>query len=336
MSRSIQNVQSYDDATRLISALAVDAVNQKIDLFNASSGYALVLSGMTSQGDFTLRKFVKDIRSAAHYRRDPASTAARSAVAYQEGEQISVKIAGGFGPVSIPASVLMWVGEGSDPGEEVSEALNAIAEQYADAYLQDQLNSSIAALAGAIGNVPAVTLDNSANNTAIRQLDLNDMYKLFGDKQSEIVTLVVHSGAYNGLLADGIANGNNLDTVGGVVINTGTIGAQGRRIIYTDSPSLAYNDGTRDVYKVLGLTAGASEVSVIKEIASMNRSTDSDNITDLFQANYDFKLALKGYSYVGSAVPSDAEIATGANYSQVTASIKNTAGVCGIFVQAPA
>lgn len=334
MSRAIQNVQSYDDASRLISTLAYDAVNQKIDLFNQNSGNAFMLAGMTSEGDETLRKFVKDIRSAAHYRRDPSSTAARTPVAYAEGEHVSVKLGGGFGPITVPTAVLMWVTSGEAITSAISEALNAIAEQYADAYLQDQLNSAIAALAGAIENIPALTQDNAASGQVLRQLDLNSMFKLFGDAQGKIVTLCMHSSAYNALIADGMANANALDTVGGVIINEGTVGGQGRKIIFTDSPALAYNDGTRDVFKVLGLVAGAAELSVVSEVTAMNRITTNDNISDVFQANYDFKLGLKGLSWVGSAAPTDAEIATGSNFSQVVASVKNTAGTCLIVPQA--
>jgi hypothetical protein len=337
MARSIQNIQSYDDVSRVMTTLYVDAINQKIDLFGANSGDAIMLAGLTTNGDYVRRKFVKDIRSAARYRRDPATAAGTgSATAYQELEGVKVKIGGGFGPVTVPNSVLMWVSEGGDPSAEVSAALTEIANQYVEAYLQDQLNTGIAAVSAAIETNTDVTLDQSAIVANLTQKDLNNALALFGDKQGDVVTWVMHSGAYNALIDDGLTNATALDTVGGVVINQGTIGGQGRSIVFTDSPALAYHDGTRDVYKVLGLTAGSVDITTVKEISMMNNITGADNLSTVWQANYDFQLGLKGYTWDitnGGAAPTDAELATGTNWDKIVTDNKNTAGVC-VIVQA--
>jgi hypothetical protein len=331
MSRLFQGVQSYDDAARLVTELAVDRVNQRIDLFNEKSGYAFMLTGMTSEGDTTLRKFVKSIRTLAHYRRDPNSTSARASVSYAEGEHVSVKVGGGFGPLDVPASALMWVTSKTDPSAEVQEALVNLADQYADAYLQDQLNTAIASLAAAMEGNSAILNDQSAVATKLDQLKINKTIGKFGDRKGNIKLLVMHSSADTELVSDAISNANALDTVGGVTINTGKVASQGRMIIYTDSPALSYHDGTRDVFKVLCLVPGAAEVSVIKQISSFNRSSDKDNIVDTYQANYDFKVGLKGYSWdisAGGVAPSDAALATAVNWPMVTTSYKDTAGTC--------
>jgi len=324
------NTYGYDEASRKLKGLTVEMVEQNIALFNSGSGGTLVLAGLSGEGDFKINKFVKDIMDTAGYRRDPSSTAGITHADYLEGEEVAVKIAGGWA-VKVPDAVLMW--QGGEATREVKEALVALATQYADYIVRDQINSLITSMANAFPTEATTTSDLSAGNEVIDQLQINTLLNKFGDKEGKIVALIMHSGANTGLKADGISNSNSLDTVGGVIINTGAVTAQGRRIIVTDCPALAYHDGTRNVYKVLALTANAGVASNITETSDIQRVQGKQNLTTIFQANNQWDQAIKGWSWDSTIpYPTDAELATGANWTMLTG-VKNTAGLCLITPQ---
>lgn len=324
---TINYIQSFDAYMR---EYVSETVSQEIAKFNAASGGAIVLAGVTTEGSYKINSFVKDIRSAARYRRDPSSTASQSATAYQEGTHIAVKVAGGFS-VSIPDAVLMWAGEG-EPSAEIAQAMQEIAIQYAEAVIQDQLNTIVAAAGAAIEANTSVTSDVSTTS-AITMLGLNGALKLFGDRGTSIVAWVCHSGAYYALTGEALSNSNNLYEIGGVMITS----ALNRIIVVTDAPALAYENGaTTDVYKVLGLVPGALQVTEPKQITAMNKETGNQNISTEWRANYDFMCQLLGYSWdttAGGEYPTDTEIATGTNWDKIATSNKNTAGVCLIGAQ---
>ena len=317
----IQNTYAYDSYLR---TYITETVTQEINKFNAASGGGILLAGVTPEGAFKINSFVKDIRSSARYRRDPSSTADQAATAYQEGQHVAVKVAGGFS-VSIPDSVLMWDGKG-EPSAEIGQAIQTMSMQYAEAVVQDQLNTIIAGAGAAIENNSGVTSDVSTT-AAVTMLGLNGALKLFGDKANKIVTWVMHSGAYFALTGEALANSNRLYEIGGVMVTS----ALNRIIVVTDAPALAYNDNTNDVYKVLGLVAGGLMVTNPKQIMAMNKETGKQNISTEMRFNYDFSCDILGYSWDttnGGEYPTDAEIATGSNWDKDATSDKNTAGVC--------
>jgi hypothetical protein len=93
-----------------------------------------------------------------------------------------------------------------------------------------------------------------------------------------------------------------------------------------ESPNTAANDA-----KVLGLVAGAATVYDGSDLITNIETTNGNlRIETTMQADYTFGLALKGFAWdttSGGKSPTDAEIATGANWDKVATSWRHTAGV---------
>lgn len=332
MAGKINGVEVFD---RTLRNLQNEMLPQAFDKFNQMSNGGLILNGTTPQGDYDIDVFVKNIADAAHYRRDVNSTGTVTPVAYDEQNIVKVKVAGGFF-VEVPNAILMWASSGANPTPEISAALGKLMEQYIQKRMGDQLNTSIACLGAAIEANAGVLNDLSAGGETVDQIKMNTTRGLFGDRRSAIVAWVMHSGAYTQLGNDAIANANALDTVGGVMINKGSVQAGGLPIVVTDDPALAYNDGTRDVYKIIGVVSGGSVVTNVKEISTADTATGNENIKSDWQVNYDFTAGIKGYSWDttnGGQCPTDAELATGTNWDKVVSSDKDTAGVALIVPQ---
>jgi len=320
-----QNTIGYDEANRKLTALFKNHIDQKVELWNAATNNALVLKGLSGEGDLELATFLQNISDEAGYWRDLTSTADPDYADYAEGEEVAVKIAGGWA-VKVPNAILMW--QGGDMPSEVKKAYDGMAEQYAQYVAKTQLNTLITSMAEAFETEATATVDNSAGGAAIDQLQINKLVDLFGDAGNDFQVLIMHSGGKSGLVADGISNSNNLDTVGGVIINTGSVAAQGRLIISTDCPALSYHDGTRDVYKVLLLSSGAGVVTEITETSDL-QNIQQHNIGSAFLANFQYTQGIKAWSWDKTIVnPTQAETATGANWTLISASIKNSAGGC--------
>ena len=98
-----------------------------------------------------------------------------------------------------------------------------------------------------------------------------------------------------------------------------------------DAPGLTAPDGTN---RVLGLTRGAVVASDSGDlITNVQTNNGKSRIETTFQADYNFTLKVKGYSWdttTGGKSPLDAELHSSANWSMVTESLKSTAGVLAI------
>lgn len=330
--RTVNGVVLFDEAYKTLRNTLLPQVT---DLFNQKSNGAIVLNGTTPQGDYAIDKFIKNIADAADYDRDPASTGDVTGGTYAEQEYVAVKSGAGF-LVHVPASLIQWASSGAEVTPAISKAIKALAEQYVDKRLNRQFNQCIAVAGAAIEANTAMTLDLSADGEIVDQLKLNKARFLYGDRAYEkVVAIVGSSGGYEQLVGDAIAN-SNLDTVGGVAINEGTIKTLGVPFIMTDAPALAYNDGTRDVYKFLLLTAGAVGVTNVSEVSTTDTPTGKENIVTNSQVTYDFSTMFKGASWDmvnGGPAPTSAEIATGTNWDKVAQFDKDFGGACLITPQ---
>jgi hypothetical protein len=328
----LANISMFDQTTRILTELAKNRLSQNISVF----GNAIRLGGFSGSGEVSNFRFANNLRSS-QYRRDPSSTDAVTPVDYSESLYKKIKIAGGFAPIIIPNAVIMDAVSGSEMNSATAEALTEVANQYADAYMLDQVNTSLACIGAGLNGVAAATLDNSAGGAIVTQAMLNNMFAKFGDKGGSIGTLAMHSGAYYQLVGNAIDD-NVLD-VTGMAYRNGSVPLQGRSVIVTDDPALAYNDGTRDVYKIIGLVDGAAEISNTSQTNMMEEKTGQENLYTQWQANYNFDLGIRGLSWDetnGGVFPSDAELATATNWDQIVDNVKDICGVQLIVPQAAA
>lgn len=191
------------------------------------------------------------------------------------------------------------------------------------------LNSAIAAAVAAIEAQGSNVGYYDGGTGPITYRDLNNAHALFGDMSDLIVCNVVDGETFHGFIDQNLANSERLFQAQGVQV----VDVLGRVMIVTDAPALR-ETGTGADCKALGLVAGGVIVHDIGDLVTNTETSNGKNrIETTWQADYAFGLGLKGYAWdtaSGGKTPTDAEIATGANWDKVATSIKHTAGVLAI------
>ncbi|MGN0933245.1 major capsid protein [Falsigemmobacter intermedius] len=303
----------------------IETLGQDIQKFNAASGGTIVLSPAGFDGDFFQESFWKAIHTARRRVDRYAAQAAVTPTHLQQGSIASVKVAGGFGPVRFEPAQMTWLNKPTAEGIEVA------SRNFAEALLQDQVNTAIAALVAAIGNNSAMVNDVSATGVLTYRA-LNGAHAKFGDRSADLIANVMSGAAYHLLIDQNLANAQQLFQAGGVTV----VDILNKRVVITDAPALsvAAAGETPAKARVLALVAGAATVSdagdVITNIETTNGQT---RIETTMQSDYSFGLGLKGYTWDmanGGKTPTDAEIATGSNWDKVATDDKHTAGVMAV------
>lgn len=292
---------------------------QEIQKFNAASNGAIVLQSAGFDGDFFRESFYNALHSAQRRVDRYAAQASAAATDLTQSQQSMVKVAGGFGPIRYEPSQMSWLNKPTQEGIEVA------ARMFAEALLADQLNTAVASGVAAIGNVATLVNDVSAS-AKITHSALNSTDALFGDMSQRLVARIMTGLQYHTLIGENITNATDLfksDTVRIVDI-------LGKAIVVTDVPALRVT-GTPNKQKVLTLVAGGIMVSdsgdLITNIETKNGQT---RIETTMQSDYTFGLGIKGFTWDetnGGKSPTDAELATGANWDKVKTSVKECAGV---------
>ena len=299
-----------------------ETLGQQVDKFNSASNGAIALTSMRFEGDFFQRSFYSALHSAQRRVDRYAAQSTAAATALSQLQENSVKVAGGFGPISFEPSQMTWIQKNE------AEAIAVISAQLAEAIIQDQLNSGIASAVAAISNVAGATNDVSAT-AGVSYSALNDAHALFGDSSMALVAQVMNGTTYHKLVGHNLVNTPQLFQAQNVLV----VDILGKPVIVTDAPAV-YEAGTPNKLKVLSLASGGITVldgsDVITNIETSNGQT---RIETTMQADYSFGLSLKGYSWdtaTGGKSPTNAKLATGANWDKIAADIKHTAGVITI------
>lgn len=316
---SLTNMKVFNQY--LMDATA-ETLGQQIQKFNQASNGAIVLTSMAFEGDFFQRSFYAALHTAQRRVDRYAAQSTAAATALSQLQENSVKVAGGFGPIVFEPGQMTWIQKNE------AEAIAVISGQLAEAIVADQLNSGIAAGVAAISNVAGATNDVSAT-AGISYAALNTAHALFGDSSMALVAQVMNGATYHKLIGANLANTPQLFQAQNVLV----VDILGKAVVVTDAPAL-YEAGTPNKQKVLSLASGGITVmdgsDVITNIDTRNGQT---RIETTMQADYTFGLGLKGYAWdtaSGGKSPTDAELATGANWDKVVTDIKHTAGVITI------
>jgi hypothetical protein len=311
---------------RTLQSVTIETLAQMVNKFNEASAGAIVLTSQGFGGDFLYTNQFSSLASARRRVDRYATNADVAATRLAEMQNTGVKVAGGFGPVEFEPGQLSWVEQ--DP----AKAIAVISQSLAEAMLQDQLNTAIAALVAAIEAGTTNTTHDTATGP-IAYTDLNLAHAKFGDHSGLIVADVVHSATYHGLIGLNLANAQNLFESNGVTI----VDILGKRMVVTDAPALL-ESGTGADIKALGLAANAATVYEGSDLITNTETVNGkERIVTTFQADYTFGLALKGYTWDvgnGGKSPTDVELATGSNWDKTAASWKHTAGVL-VLANAP-
>lgn len=315
---ALSDMKVFNEA---IKESTIETLAQMVNVFNSASNGAIRLTADGVEGDFLQESMWKSLHNARRRVDRNAANNAVSTTPLAEIQANSVKIAGGFGPILWEPAQLTWVQKAP------AEAVEVISRNLAEAILQDQVNTAIAALVAAISNNAPATNDVSST-VGITYAAINAAHAKFGDASGQIVTQVMTGQVFHKLIGQNLANINQLFKSDNVTV----VDILNRAIIVTDAPALLDSSGNKD--KVLSLVSGAALVHDNGDVLpNVDTSNGKGRIETTFQADYSFTLGLRGYAWDtanGGKSPDDAKIATGANWDQYVSSVKQTAGVITI------
>lgn len=321
---SLSQMQVFN---KYIMPATIESLAQMVDKFNAASNGAIRLTTEGFDGDFLQESFFAAIHSAQRRVDRYAANAAAAATDLTQLKHSSVKVAGGFGPIRFEPSQLTWLNKPTAEGIEVA------SRNFAEAMMADQLNTAIAALVAAISNNPAVVNDVSAT-AGISYVAMNEAHGKFGDHSGNLIAQVMNGAAFHKLIGVNLANTTQLFQAQSVRV----VDILGKPVIVTDAPALysaaVASPAAPAKLKVLSLAEGAATVFDGSDIVSnIETSNGNQRIETTMQVDYSFGVGLKGYTWDevnGGKSPTDAELATGANWDKQSSSDKNTAGVITI------
>ena len=320
---ALTNAQVYDEQIRLRT---IELLGQDLQKFNAASGGTIVLSMRRWTGNYSQQSFYNSLSSAQRRVNRYGANGAAAETALSESEVVGVKVAGGFGPVVFEPSQLTWLS--SNP----EEAINVIAQGFADALLADQLNTIVGCAVAAITNIPALVNDVSALTAgagALTQSVLNNSHAKFGDRSGMLRADVMTGAAYHKLLDKGLANGERLFMSSNVTVQS----ILGKIFVVSDIPALTVA-GTPNKTIVLSIVGDALIVDNASDIlTNMHTPNGKERLETTWQADYSFGTRLKGYAWDianGGASPTDAALFTGSNWDNVMSDVKHTAGTAAI------
>lgn len=293
-----------------------ELLDYQVALFNAASRGGITLRPAAHSGDFNDEALWAKISGLVR-RRDAYGSGAVSPKTIEQLVQTSVKVAAGTPPVRIDPGMLKWIQKSPE------EAGAMLGMQLAKDSMADMLNTAVSAYIAAVANVAALYYDTDAAN----KLDLAILNKgraKLGDASDQVACWIMHSKQLFDLYGVTLANSTALFQFGNVkIISDGF----GNPFVVADLPSLVSGSD----YKVLGPAVGGVLVEQNNDYTENVSTTNGDeNLIRTFQAEWSYQLGLKGFAWdktAGGASPSNAELATAANWDQFATSYKDCAGV---------
>ena len=298
----------------------IETVSQMVDKFNAASGGGIQLSTEGFDGDFFQKSMFSSLHSAQRRVDRYATNTSASSTALAQLQHNTAKVAGGFGPIEWEPAQLRWV------GDNPAVAVEVISRNMSEAIIKDMLNAGISAAIAAMENLGATVTNDIGTGRDLTYSDVNTSHALFGDSSQLIVCDVMDGVMYHKLIGQNLTNAAELFQAGNVTV----VEILGKRVVVTDAPALreAPATSTNDI-KILSLVSGGIVVHDGSDlITNIETSNGNQRIKTTMQADYTFGLGLKGYAW-STAVksPTDAELATGSNWTKIATSVKHTAGV---------
>jgi len=297
----------------------IEELARNIDVFNAGSNGTLLIGSEDYMGDY-LKEAMYDRISGLVSRRDVTVDTAATDLRMALQEHVGVDVAHKIGPVFETDENF------KRRGRSIEEMSNIIGQQFAGDFIARGLDLLVASLVAATTN--ATTLVNTTDNTSTTNYKhLVKGQKAFGDQFRNVSAYLMSSTAFFDLVEDGLDN-YQIENVAGVQIVSGVMqGALGKPIIVADVPSLSFTD-TTDFERILALTPNAG--SLIERSGRefvFDRVTGQENLGYRYQGETNTRIQLKGYAWDTTAGrnPTDAALATAANWSTVVDDEKNCA-----------
>ena len=239
---SLSQMQVFN---QYIMPATIETLDQMIQKFNAASNGSIRLTTQGFDGDFLQESFFAAIHSAQRRVNRYAANGAAAATDLTQLKHSGVKVAGGFGPILFEPSQLTWLQKPTAEGIEVA------SRNFAEAMMQDQLNTAIAALVAAIENQADVTNDVSAS-AGLSYTAMNDAHAKFGDHSGNLVAQIMTGADYHKLIGANLTNTPQLFQAQNVRV----VDILGKAVVVTDAPALR-ETGTPNKNKVLSRAHGS-------------------------------------------------------------------------------
>lgn len=284
-------------------------------------------------GDYERRSLIQAI-SGIVSRRDTTSVAAATDAAVSMAQWAGVKLNRKIGPVAQTLDAwrkagLPFVADWDASGMRgLSSYLGA---QSAKATEIEMLNTALLAVRAFLESAGSGAMAHTiaANGTMTTPALVTALGKM-GDAADRVQAWVMHSKVYFDLIQHQVAPANGGSDLAFGVIREATPQALNRPVYVTDSASLVVS-GTPDLYRTLGLTAGAVELINSEEQTLVSDVvTGLENLVGRMQGEFAYNLGVLGAAWDvtnGGANPNATAVGTGTNWDQVATSLKDGPGV---------
>lgn len=289
--------------------------SQVLNVFNAASAGAMVLSTSYHKGDVREETFFKEIANLVTHR-DNTSTDAATKLTLDDDKFVSVKHNGKIGPVAMA----------EDAFKKRAQNMDAfsfqLGQQVGEAKTRYFVNLAITVVEAALSSVAA--LQSDATTTAVKTLDHSNLVTGMskrGDAGQALAAWLLHSKPHYDLTKAAIAD--KVTNVADVVINQGTTATLGRPSVVSDAPALMNDNGSAPTtFNVVGLVPGAVmiEQSEPESVALVGPITGQENLYWEFQAEFAVTVKVRGFAWDkanGGVNPNLATLGTAANWKAV-------------------
>lgn len=296
----------YND---LAQTAYLERLQDVLEVFNVSSGGALILRNELIEGDLRKRAFYKIGGTLGH--RNVNSDATVTGIKIGADEAVGVKTPWKYGPYETTEEAF------KRRARSPEEFSMLVGQDMADAALDYYIQTAFAALGAAIGaNANMVA---SGSFAVDHKKVLTKGMRKFGDRFNRIALFAMDSATYFDLVDDAIDQ--KIYEEAGVVIYGGSPGTMGKPVLVSDKVTEE---------RIFGLQVGA--VSVTESQAPGVRSypvNTQENLAIGYRAEGAFNVDIMGYSWKDTAGvnPNLAALGAGANWRKHATSDKATAGV---------
>ncbi|SDQ68524.1 hypothetical protein SAMN05216487_3269 [Pseudomonas sp. UC 17F4] len=296
----------YND---LAQTAYLERLQDVLEVFNASSGGALILRNELIEGDLRKRSLYKIGGTLGH--RNVNSDAVVAGIKIGADEAVGVKTPWKYGPYETTEEAF------KRRARSPEEFSMLVGQDMADAALDYYIQTAFASLGAAIGaNANMVA---SGSFAVDHKKVLTKGMRKFGDRFNRIALFAMDSATYFDLVDDAIDQ--KIYEEAGVVIYGGSPGTMGKPVLVSDKVTEE---------RIFGLQVGA--VSVTESQAPGVRSypvNNQENLAIGYRAEGAFNVDIMGYSWKDTAGvnPNLAALGAGANWRKHATSDKATAGV---------
>lgn len=311
-----------------------ESLGYNVNLFNEASDGAIIIGTEKSgqmAGGYSEESFFAYVDGLIR-RRDPSGNAALNLKQLANKKDNAIRLA--FTTEQLDLSEHWWDWIGRDNALAAATFGKMLSEQTLQGYVTRAVSVLKATVGSNANTFRDATLQAVEENKKMSYKNLILTGDLMGDRADSLNTWIMPRSSRTSLLIDNLKNANSLFNFGTVNVMQDV---EGRRIITSDDPSLRDVDQvTSDVSNwAFGLRRGAIIMRELGDFEDLTEKTGgTENIKKTYQAQWSTLLNVMGYKYKLDALqdstyasPSDAAIATPANWSQVTHTHKETAGV---------